>query len=252
MSSHLPGRLSTYLRLSAGILSAVLWLPGGATAQTQDAMTLEIPVLPEARRHIALLEYPPYLALALDNIGVKLTSSDKITIPDANSLQYKNMVLRYVHRNGSVYSYEASLEWGIGTLPIEVDLSKLDKGKINVRIFLPAAKLLPQDLTDRIQLKMQRLADVAVQRKLLAYFDDLQKKSGPASGMEAIFNLILVQAYNNQAATIGSFVSRGPDDAESWSDQLLLLITLIFWLVIVPLVVAGPYLWRKYRHRPLR
>jgi hypothetical protein len=91
-----------------------------------------------------------------------------------------------------------------------------------------------------------------VQRKILAYFVDLQKKSGQAGGMEAIFNLILVQAYNNQVTTIVSFVSQESNDAGPLPDLLLLLITLTFWLVIVPLVVAGPYLWRKYRHRPLR
>ena len=249
MNSHFHGHPGTYLKLAAGILSAVLWLPGAATGQTQDAMTLEIPVLPEAQRYVALLEYPPYVALALDNIGVKLANSGKITIPDAHSLQYKSMVLRYVHRNGSVYSYEASLDWGIGTLPVEADLSGLDKGKVNVRVFLPAAKLFPQDLTDRIQLKIQRLADVAMQRKMLAYFDDLQKKSGPTGGNEAIFNLILLQAYNNQTADIGSFVYRESDDAGLLYDQLLTLIALTIWLVIVPLVVASPYLWRKYRRR---
>ena len=62
MNTHFHGRPGTYLKLSAGILSAVLWLPGAATGQTQDAMTLEIPVLPEAQRYVALLEYPRYLA----------------------------------------------------------------------------------------------------------------------------------------------------------------------------------------------
>lgn len=249
MNSHFSWHLHANLRLPAVILSAVLWLPG---ASAGDAMNLEVPVLPEALRHVALLEYPPYLALALDNIGVKLTGSGKITILDANSLRYRGMVLRYVHHNGSVYSYEASLDWGIGTLAIEADISGLDKGKIGVRIFLPAAKLLPQDVTDRIQLKIRSLADVAMQRKILSYFDDLKKKSGPSSGMDTIFNLILVQAYNNQAANIGSFASREPGDAEPLSDQLLLLITLAIWLVIVPAAAVGQYLWRKHRRRPAK
>ena len=178
MSSHFHGLPGTYLKLAAGILSAVLWLPGAAVGQTQNAMTLEIPVLPEAQRYVALLEYPPYLALALDNMGVKLTGSGKITIPDANSLQYRGMVLRYVHRNGSVYSYEASLDWGLGTLPIEADLSRLDKGKINVRVFLPAAKLFPQDLTDRNQLKIQRLADGTMQKKCSLILTTCRRRAG--------------------------------------------------------------------------
>jgi len=251
MSTLFPRHLDAHLRLPAVLLSAVLCLPGPAAGETRDAMSLEIPVLPEAQRHVVLLEYPPYLALALDNIGVKLIGSGKISILDANSLRYRGMVLRYVHRNGSVYSYEASLNWGIGTLAIEADISGLDKGKIGVRVFLPAAKLLPQDVTDRIQLKIRSLADLAVQRKILGYFDDLKKKSGPSSGMDTIFNLILVQAYNNQAS-IGSFASREPGDAEPLSDQLLLLITLAIWLVIVPIVAAGQYLWRKYRRRPAK
>lgn len=249
MSTLFPRHLDAHLMSPAIVLSAVLWLAGPAAGDTRDAMTLEIPVLPQAQRHVALLEYPPYLVLALDNIGVKLTSSRKITILDAHSLQYRGAELRYVHRNGSVYSYEASLGWGIGTLPIEADISGLNKGKISVRVFLPAAKLLPQDLAGRIELKIRSLADLAVQSKMLDYFDDLKKKSGTASGIDAIFNLILVQAYNNQA-DIGSFASREPGDAEPLSDQLLLLITLGIWLVIVPIVALGQGLWRKYRRRP--
>ena len=113
MNTHFSGHRGAHLWLPAIILLAGLWLPGAAAG---DAMTLEFPVLPQAQRHVALLEYPPYLALALDNIGVKLTSSRKITILDAHSLQYRGTVLRYVHRNGSVYSYEASVGWGIGKL----------------------------------------------------------------------------------------------------------------------------------------
>ena len=248
MNSHFSGHRSAHLGLPATILLVGLWLPEAAAG---DAMTLEIPVLPQAQRHVTLLEYPPYLVLALGNIGVKITTSGKITIPDANSLQYRGMVLRYVHRNGAVYSYEATLGWGIGNIPIEADLSGLDKGKISVRVFLPAAKLLPQDLAGRIELKIRSLADFAVQSKMLDYFDELKKKSGPASGMDAIFNLILIQAYNNQA-DIGSFASREPGDAEPLSDQLLLLITLAIWLVIVPMVAVGQYLWRKYRRLPSR
>jgi hypothetical protein len=238
-------------------LFAIPWLASEVQAADKDAMQFNIPVLQDARRHIGLLEYPAYLAVALDNAGMGLSRSGKITIwDDGKALQYKTATLRFVENRGPVFRYAVSVDWGLGMvqtsfkLPVEVDISSLEKGQVNVRVFPPFAKLFPQELTDRIQLKIQTLADISLQKKMLDYFDGLEKKRTPGSKIESVANLILIQAYNLQAANAGDYVPREPGDAEPLSDQLLLLITLTIWLVIVPLVALGRYLWRKYRKRP--
>jgi hypothetical protein len=226
-------------------------------AKSQDALHFEIAVNPEARRHIAMLQHPPYLALALENIGMRLTSSGGIKILDANSLQYKTATVRFVKLNGNVYFYEAKVDWDIGmlqttfTLPVEADISELEKGKVSIRVSLPLAKLIPEDFLDRIKVKVQSLADANLQKRMLDYFNSLEAKRG-TRGIEGIFNEILVEAYNSRTAAAGTATSREPGDAEPLSDQLLLLITLAIWLIVVPLAMVSQYFWRKFREQRAR
>ena len=263
MSLHVLKRIRAHLKLSLVLLlvGVEVALAEPASSNTPNAMTFEIAVLPEARRHIGMFEYPPYLALALGNVGVELTSSGRITILDANGLlnanglKYKSAALRYIQRKGPVYSYDANIEWDIGIaqtsikLLIEIDISGLDKGKVNLRVFFPHAKRVPQELINRVEHKLQSLADINLQKRMLDYFDSLRQKHKPESGVEGTLNLILVQAYNRQPASIGNVVTREPGNTESWPDQFLLLITFAIWLVFVFLVARGQYLWRKYGQR---
>ena len=157
MSLHVLKRIRAHLKLSLVLLlvGVEVALAEPASSNTPNAMTFEIAVLPETRRHIGMFEYPAYLALALGNVGVELTSSGRITILDANGLldangqKYKSATLRYIQRKGPVYSYDANIEWDIGIaqtsikLLIEIDISGLDKGKVNLRVFFPHAKRSP-------------------------------------------------------------------------------------------------------------
>jgi hypothetical protein len=240
-------------------LSAAIALVGPASAATRDVMAFEISVLPEARRHVGMLEYPPYLAVALENIGMQLTSS-KVTILDPAGLQYKTVVLRFVGRKGPIYSYEASGEWGVGMLriklklPVEADISMLDKGKVSVRMYPPSPNLIPSGLNDLIKLKAQSLADIIMQKNGLDYFDSLQQQSKSGSGMENIFNQILVQAYNSRMDFVdpAARTSRAAEPDEivlRVTDQYLLLVTLIIWLVSVRLGALELHLRRRFGQR---
>ncbi len=237
-------------------LVALIGLAHNSWADNKDSMQFDVPILQEAKRHLELLEYPAYLAVALDNNNVGLGGAGKIMILDGKTLQYKTATLRFVEKKGPLYRYEGSVDWGIGMvqtsfkMPIEVDVSSMNQGKINVRVHLPLAKLFPQELTDRIRLKVTLLADLSLQKKMLEYFDALEKKPVSGAGIEGTANLIMIQAYNLQASRAGDSLPREPGDAEPLPDQFLLLITLAIWLVIVPSVALGQYLWRKHRRRP--
>ncbi|MGB7542560.1 MAG: hypothetical protein WA373_14980 [Burkholderiales bacterium] len=238
------------------ILFFTALIPGIARGADAPAGVLEfdIPVSPGAARYTDLLAYPPFLAVALDNNGIRPSNSGRVVIVDRQTLQFRNARVKFLGRQGAVFQYEGKIEWDIGvtqarfTLPVEADLSALASGKVTVRVRLPMAKLFPQTLTDRIRLKVQSLAGPEVQKRMLDYLDAVAKKAPPGRGVDGLFEPILADAYNLSLGRSDA-AGREPGDAEPLSDQLLFFATLAIWLVIVPLALLGRKLWRKYRRR---
>lgn len=219
-----------------------------------DIMEFEIDVLPASERYVEMLEYLPFIAVALENNGIKPSNSGRVIIVDRHTVQFKGVEVRFLRRQDAVFHYQGNIEWDIGVtqasfkLPIEADLSALANGKVMVRVHLRVAKLIPQAITDRIKLKVMSLSGPAVQQKLLDYFDRLTKVNSPARGVDGLKELILIDGYNLLGASGGGTLTE-PGDAEPISDQILLLITLAIWFVIVPLSYAGVHLWRKIMTR---
>jgi hypothetical protein len=119
---------------------------------------------------------------------------------------------------------------------------------VTVRIFGPLARLPPKPLVDKIEIKIQSLTGEGVQKKNLDYFSNMEKIRPQGSGTAGKLELILIQGYN----TISSGKSgegREPGDAESFSDQILFLVTLAIWFIVVPLAALSFYLWRKFKYR---
>lgn len=240
---------------SACILVSLLFLvAGGVVAGDEpgDAMQFDITVLPGIERHLDLLPYPPYLAVALENNGIRPSNSGRPIITDDHSLRFKGATLRFVERKGRKFSYEAGIEWDIAAkqitfkVPVEVDTTSLASGKLSLRFYIPLARFFPQTINERIKLKVQNLGAEPVQQKMLDYFDGLKKKEMPHGGTVGVLKQILVQGYNHPSGIVSHSVVCEPGDAEPLSDQVLLLATLVIWLVIVPL---GIYLWRFFKHK---
>lgn len=241
-----------YITIIVFLIAATPMWSVAATVQDKlgEAILFEVSVLPDARRHVDFLEYPAYLAVALENNGFSPSMSSRIVILDDGALQIKNAVVRYSGRKGDIYRYEASVSWSTGVgetsfkVPVEVDITAMQGGKIRILIYPPLAKYFPQELTDRISVKIGSLANLGVQKKVLDYFDRLASERGVAGTLQ----LILIDAYNRSVSG-GAAGGREPGDAEPLSDQLLLLITLVIWLVIVPLTILGQSLWQRVKNR---
>lgn len=217
-----------------------------------DVLQFDITVLPGIERHLDLMPYPPYLAVALENNGIRPSNLSRPVIADDHSLQFRSSTLRFVERKGQKFTYEASIEWDIATkqirfkVPVEVDTASLASGKLSVRFYIPLARFFPQSINERIKLKVQSLAAEPVQQKMLGYFDDLKRKEMPSGGTAGVLKQILIQGYNHPSSIESHGAACEPGDAEPLSDQALLLATLVIWLVIVPL---GIYLWRFFKRK---
>ncbi len=235
----------------AFVLFAMVPLSSSAATAQREAIRFDLDVLPAAKRYVELAAYPSYLAVALQNNGFSPSQSGRIIIEDGCTLRFKNAVLTFVRQNKSVYHYNAVIEWSIGIaqskfeLPIEADLSRIGEGKVTIRVFPPLAELFPEELTDKIRLKLQSIANLAVQQRILEYFNGLPGSGDGRLDLSRLFERIMIDAYNQPAVAPGLSGAREPGDAEPLSDQVLLLITLMIWLV-APLGLLG---WRYWRAR---
>lgn len=243
-------------RLAVLFLFVLCWAqPVCAASPKGGALQIEIPIVQGAEKYLELLEYPAYLVVALENNSIKTSNMGRPTLIDEHTVQLKSAMLGFTEKKGAVYAYKASIEWDIPLkhlkfeVPVEIDTSSVSKGKIKVSIFLPLANLFPDALVERIRMKIQILSGPEVQKRMLGYFDDLSKKTGPVSGLQGLFSKIMLQSYGAPVDTGGDCVTREPGDAELLSDQAYLLATLAIWLIIGPGSVAAFIFWRNRKNR---
>ena len=246
----MPKRLIHFLQLVALVIMVV---PAGAQTPGSEAegIRLELPVLPGLSRYVDMLEYPSYLALALENNGLNPSLSSRMVIEDPRKLRLRNATFQYKGKQGTAYTYEAGVALDLGitetgfSFPVIVDASAVPEGKVIVRAVPPLSKLFPRGFIDRVEIKARMLADAQAQQKILEYLDGLSKKSLVSENK--LFDAILIDAYNRVSASPMSGPMRDQGEAEPLSDQILLLITLVIWLVVVPLAIAGRHFWDKHK-----
>jgi hypothetical protein len=245
------------LTLLIWALLSCFWITAAdAQRDTKNVLAIDVPVLPDTQRYIDLLQYPGILVIALENIGIQPTNSGRLAVRDRRTLEFKNSVLHYKSRDGALFRFEGKLTLSLGLaetefrLPIEVDTAAIEHGHVVARIFLTLAEVVPVELTSRISTKIQSLATQQMQERLIAYLDDVTKKQPiEKTGVDAMFETILIDHYN-RALAVGPQGIREPGDAEPLADQVFLLLTLLIWLVIVPIVFGALYLRRRYKkHR---
>ena len=229
----------------AGALCAGLsfWAAGVAAAED---IRFEVPTLSAFQRYADLLAQPGFLAIALENNELSPSLSDKLKVTDhGKGAELRRATLRFTGRKGQVFTYEAGYFLGVGSVkvsfPVAVDVSELAAGKSTVILSPPLASLIPADLTERIRLKSQLVANADAQRKLLAYLDRVSKDGDPVQA-------ILIDAYNRSASFSMTSESRDVGDALPLSDQWMLILTLLIWAV----AVSAAYVlhWRRRRTKP--
>lgn len=226
-----------------------------AASPKEDGLQIQIPIVQGAEKYLDLLEYPAYLVVALENNGIKASNMGRPTLIDERTIQLQSAMLRFVEKRGAVYAYMSSLEWDIPLkhlkfeVPVEIDTSSVSKGNIRVSVFLPLANIFPEALIERIRLKIQILSGPEVQKRMLGYFDDLSRKTHPASGLQGLFTKIMLLSYSAPVDAGGVRATREPGDAESLSDQAYLLATLAIWLLIAPTSIMAFIVWRNRKNR---
>ena len=222
-----------------------------AEAQPERAaLRFEIPVLPQAERHLDLLTMPGFAALALENNGFYASVSSRLIIRSREHFRVQSASVRYAGRKGPVYLYTAgaSLSLGLGeatfTFDAEIDTTDVAKGKVIVRLYSPLARALPRDLVDRIQFKIRSLANLQSQRKLIDYLDRLALEN--PGKPERVLEAIAFEAYN-RAGSVRRGQGSETFEGSALSDVVVMLLLVALWLVGYPIFLL--FLRRRDRRR---
>jgi hypothetical protein len=141
-----------------------------AVAAQSEAISIDLEVLPAAKRYVELAAYPSFLAIAWQVNGFSPNQAGRVVIEDARKLRFNRAGLSFIRQDKGVYYYRGTLDWSADIvqskfeLPVEADLSRAGDGKIAIRVYPPLAQYFPQQLTDKIRLKVQSIATPAAQR----------------------------------------------------------------------------------------
>lgn len=214
---------------------------------------IELPAIPELSRYKDLLEYPGYLGVALETNGLSPSLSSKLEVKQLGKvLKVRNGEMRFIDKKGSIYNYEASLSINLGvstsefSFPVVVDLAQISSGKLLVVATPPLANLFPVELIDRIRIKASMVANASAQKIMIEYLDSLSKSDqGKKANASSLIELILIDAYN-KGSGVSAFGLRDIGEAVPLTDQWMLLLTLLIWVIAVP---AYLLFLRNWMHR---
>lgn len=225
--------------------------PGTKSTDLQG-LRLELSVTPRLAPFTELLETPAYIAVALENSGNAPSMSAKPKILKlGHAVRVRYATLTFVSRKGLQFNYEAEIDASIGiattrlTIPVTVDASNVAKGKLVALLRPPMAGVLPDELRNRIQQRAQQMASPVLQEGVATYLERLAVAAGFSGKANALFVPLLIDSYNLEFKGVSAF-GKEPGDAEPLSDQLMLIVTLLIWLVAVPLAI-GAQAWRAKR-----
>jgi hypothetical protein len=228
------------MRALALVLVLLLGSTAGYAQPDRKPVRFDVPVVPEAAKYLDLLRVPGYAALALQNNGLSPSLSSRLVVKDPEGFQIRAGVLRYTGKRDNVYLYEAGLNLSLGlaeltaTVPVEVDTGTVSRGTLIVRVYPPLASALPQQLLERIDIKIRSVSDIHSQRKVLAYLDRLAaEQQAKGHGFDGLLQAIALDAYNS-AGPAGP-VAAGRGGTDSVSDILMLVVTVAVWLIGFPI-----------------
>lgn len=189
------------------------------------------------------LESPAYAVLALQNAGVTISASQPVTILSRESFQVGLAKVSYLQKKKKTYFYKASIELGMGkeiSFPVEIDGSDIDKGFLKIRVISALEKLIPEEMTMRIESKLQMVSNEYAQKQYVAYL--AEKNVGKLTNLNEVsklFDAIAFDTYNNagriQQVIKGSQNERPIGAAEPLSEQVSLIFAILIWLIGFPI-----------------
>lgn len=197
---------------------------------------------PIIEKYYPLLEKPSLVVLALENNGLPISQSGKVLIHSPshfeinrnNPVPFKRLDVRFLSKNLDSYLYDLAFAWpGLITnfnVLIELNISDLKRGTINVLIKKPSVKYIPSWILIRIEQFGQNLLTENIQYKMNQYLVSLDQNVG-------LEEQILIEAYKKKVTSPKTQIhSNNTQPLTSW----FLIISFAVWFIGLPLLI---FMW---------
>jgi hypothetical protein len=209
---------------------------------SENVTTFSIPVLSETADFLYLLEYPPYLAVAMENNGIIIKKYSKITINDEHSLDLMGITISYINRSDSLFFYQINYGWDklynnfFQKILLEIDTSDPDQWVIRLSIPALFMKILPNDFYNKLKMKAQTIASLDNQKQMINYFNKINSTQEQANEPSKMLEAILINGYNLCS------LDKNRDVSDTVPNVNLLL---LFIIIMSCLVAINIYALRK-------
>ncbi len=209
---------------------------------------IEIEISPEFSAYVGpLFSAPAYAVLALQNSGSALSLSTPAILESRTSFRVGALKVRFLELKGKTYHYSSTMTLPFGkeiVIPIELDTSEMERGKLLISAYLPLSILILEQLRERVETKLQMLSTSSHQTQLLAY---LVERSSANLGNPAVtaelFDTIAFDSFNQLSQS-----SEGPkrvvEASGPVSDPHALFLALFIWIAGFPVFL---YLVRRQK-----
>ena len=222
--------------------------------ELSGALKFELNSIPELAQYKNLLTIPSYAALALQNSGLALSQTMPIEIVSRVEFKLGPASLKFLKEHDNVYEYNAGLRVPLGvvdkiiSLPMKIDANQINNGKLQIFIYPPLKNIIPEDLIIRLDSRLKVLASLSSQKQLFSYLSSDEISHGSKAIDENMLEMIAIDSINQRVrGKVPGMPDGSVKDAgasEPFSDQVVLLVSLLIWLAGFPVFL---YVLRRQR-----
>jgi len=152
-----------------------------------------------------LYENPAILLLALENSGIKISSTYMVIIKNNHEFEIGPGSLKFIKNNNNLYLYEASLNSFDSIflrklkIYINLDINNLHNGEITISINSSEIEHIPNFIIDKLKVKSESIINETKSIVLLNYLTKSSELFEHRNNQNKLMNKILIDAYNNNS-----------------------------------------------------
>lgn len=227
------------------IFQTMMMVPYAANASDdlQEVMRVNVPLAAGAEEYLSLLEYPSFVAMAIDNSGIELGILDNINVISNKDFSWSGVSIEFIKKDGQLFIYDAKLIASFGkVLPkirLALDTANVGKGLVVVNVYSKYASLLPQEFASRFEPKLLKLFNVENQKHVLQYLQKFSNDNRQKDGRPNIGELILIDGYNDRA------LNRSVTPYSEVQNNKFGKITLLLYVITAALITIPFYVLKR-------
>lgn len=221
------------------VLLCMVAVPNAIWASDKEdgILRFNIPVITGAERFVDTLEYPAYIAIALQNNGIRPGMPYEVKIKDHQTFEIKGIEFKFIKKDENLFFYQAKISGFPGNaVPIVdliIDTSMIHNGVITLSASSSIVKILPLRLRDMIKAKVQQISDEHNQKKIVEYFNKLSSTGYGHNKIQVILEGIMIDAYNMHINLDGQLYKADTELSELNYYSVFIYVLVVFLIIII-------------------